>query len=65
MHTWVEYWKYKDERNNTHAQMKENAHWVDPNDSEIMRRYFDDPKDARPFAKRLHEQGYITKIKTD
>jgi len=39
--------------------------WKKKHDDQVMRRYFDDPKDARPFAKRLHEQGYITKIKTD
>ena len=30
MNTWVEYYKFTDKRNNNHAQMKENAKWVDP-----------------------------------
>ena len=55
MNTWVEYWKFTDKRNNTHAQMKENAHWVEPDPKEIQRRFFDDPKDAKEFSKRMFD----------
>ena len=65
MNIWVEYWKFKDTRNNTHAQMKENAKWVDPDPSIIQRRFFDKPEDARNFAKRLGDEGYIVAIKQD
>ena len=41
MNIWVEYWKFEDTRNNNHAQMKEQAHWIEPNPENIMRRFFD------------------------
>lgn len=65
MNTWVEYWKFTDKRNNTHAQMRENAHWVEPDPKEIQRRFFDDPKDAKEFSKRMFDSGFHTRIKTD
>ena len=58
MNTWVEYWKFTDKRNNTHAQMKENAHWIEPDPKEIQRRFFDDPKDAKEFSKRINVFWY-------
>jgi len=39
--------------------------WKQKQDDKVMRRYFDNPKDAPPFAKRLREQGYFVTIKTD
>ena len=45
--------------------MKENAKWVDPDPSIIQRRFFDYHKDARKFAKRLGDEGYIVAIKQD
>ena len=39
--------------------------WKQKPDDKIMRRYFDNPKDAPPFAKRLRKQGYFVTIKTD
>ena len=65
MNTWVEYWKYEDKRNNTHAQMKEQAHWEEPDPSEISKRFFDRQKDAEEFARRMGEQGFHTRIKRD
>ena len=65
MNTWVEYWKFTDKRNNTHAQMKENAHWVEPDPKEIQRRFFDDPKDSKEFSKRMFDSGFHARIKTD
>ena len=37
--------------------------WIER--GKVMRRYFDNPKDAIPFAKRMQREGYIVKIKTD
>lgn len=65
MNIWVEYWKYEDKRNNTHAQMKEQAHWVDPNPEDIRRRFFDKREDASNFAQRMQEDGHMTRIRTD
>ena len=65
MNTWVEYWKFTDKRNNTHAQMKENAHWVEADPKEIQRRFFDDRKDAKEFSKRMFDSGFHARIKTD
>ncbi len=39
--------------------------WKKGQDGQVMRRYFDNPKDAKPFSKRMQQQGYIVKIKTD
>ncbi len=36
--------------------------WIER--GKVMRRYFDNPKDAPAFAKRLREQGQQPKIKT-
>ena len=33
MNIWVEFYKYSDDRKNTHAQMKESAKWVPPDPS--------------------------------
>ena len=41
MNIWVEYYKYSDDRKNTHAQMKESAKWVAPDPSIIHKRFFD------------------------
>ena len=65
MNTWVEYWKQVDNRNNNHAQMKEQAHWVDPNPEDIRKRFFEDRVSASQFAKRMFEDGYHTRIRTD
>ncbi len=65
MNIWVEYYKFTDDRKNNHAQMKENAKWVDPDPSIIQKRFFDYSKDAREFAKRLSDQGYMVAIKQD
>ena len=45
--------------------MKENAHWVEPDPKEIQRRFFDDPKDAKEFSKRMFDSGFHARIKTD
>ena len=65
MNIWVEYYKFTDDRKNNHAQMKENAKWVDPDPGIIQRRFFDYHKDAREFAKRLGDEGYMVSIKQD
>ena len=39
--------------------------WKQKQDDKVMRRYFDNPKDAPSFAKRLRKQGYFVTIKTD
>jgi len=65
MNIWVEYYKYSDNRKNTHAQMKENARWMPPDPSIIHRRFFDKYDDARVFAKRMEEDGNMVLIKRD
>lgn len=65
MNTWVEYYKFTDKRNNTHAQMKESAKWVNPDPSIIQKRFFDTMKDAKEFARRMEEDGYMVSIKKD
>ena len=65
MNIWVEYYKFSDNRKNTHAQMKENAKWVPPDPAIIHRRFFDKYDDARKFAKRMEEDGNMVSIKRD
>ncbi len=65
MNILVKYWKFEDTRNNNHAQMKEQAHWVEPNPEDIRRRFLDKREDASNFAKRMQEDGHRTRIRTD
>ena len=65
MNIWVEYFRFKDNRNNTHAQMKEQAKWVQPDPKEINRRFCQSRKEAQRFAASMNEQGYHATIKTD
>ena len=39
MNIWIEFWKKEDNRKNTHAQMRENAKWVEPDPKKIIKRY--------------------------
>ena len=39
MNIWVEFYKYSDNRRNTHAQMKESANWVPPDPNIIRKRF--------------------------
>lgn len=65
MNIWVEYWKFKDTRNNNHAQMKEQAKWIEPDPSEIRKRFCQDRQQASQFAKAMQEQGHMTRVRTD
>ena len=65
MNIWVEFYKYSDNRKNTHAQMKESANWVEPDPNKIQKRFFDKMSDAKVFAKRMEEDGYMISIKRD
>ena len=65
MNIWIEYWKKEDNRKNTHAQMRENAKWVDPNPKEIIKRFCQSREDANKYANSLQEQGYHVTIKQD
>ena len=65
MNIWIEYWKKEDNRKNTHAQMRENAKWVDPDPEKIIKRFCQSREDANIYAKSLQEQGYHVTIKQD
>ena len=65
MNIWVEFYKYSDNRRNTHAQMKESANWVPPDPNIISRRFFDKMVDAKVFAKRMEEDGNMVSIKRE
>ena len=65
MNIWIEYWKKEDNRKNTHAQMRENAKWVDPDPKEIIKRFCQSREDANVYANSLQEQGYHVTIKQD
>ena len=65
MNIWIEYWKKEDNRKNTHAQMRENVKWVDPDSKEIIKRFCQSREDANKYANSLQEQGYHATIKQD
>ena len=65
MNIWVEYFKYKDNRNNTHAQMKEQAKWVEPDPKDVTKRFCQSREEAQRFATSMNERGYHASIKTD
>ena len=65
MNIWIEYWKKEDNRKNTHAQMRENAKWVEPDPKKIIKRFCQSREDANKYAKSLQEQDYHTIIKQD
>ena len=65
MNIWVEWFKHKDSRKNTWAQVRELAKWNPPKPSEINRRFFDKHIDAAEFAKRKNDEGYHATVKTD
>ena len=65
MNIWVEYWKHIDKRNNTHAQMKEQAKWEPPDPSSITKRFCQTREEASRLAKSLGDQCYHVQIKTD
>ena len=65
MNIWIEFWKKEDNRKNTHAQMRENAKWVEPDPKKIIKRFCQSREDANIYAKSLQEQGYHVTIKQD
>ena len=65
MNIWIEYWKKEDNRKNTHAQMRENVKWVDPDPKEIIKRFCQSREDANKYANSLQEQGYHVTLNQD
>ena len=65
MNIWVEYWKKEEKSKNTHAQMRENAKWVEPDPKDVHRRFCQSREDANRYAESLQEQGYYVRIKED
>ena len=65
MNIWLEYWKKEEDRKNTHAQMRENIKWVEPDPKKIIKRFCQSREDANRYAKSLQEQDYHTIIKQD
>ena len=66
MNIWVEYWKKENKSSlNNHAQMRENAKWVQPDKKDIRKRFCQSREDASKFAQSMQEQGYHASVKTD
>ena len=66
MNFWVEYWNDTNKKNNgSHAQMKEQLHWVEPDPNIISRRYFSTIAAATEFAKTIEKDGQMVRIKQD
>lgn len=68
MNIWVEYFINEDNRSHlrgSHAQMKEQAKWVEPDPKDVHKRFCQNREDANRFAKSMNDQGYHATIKTD
>ena len=65
MNFWVEYWKVHTTEIGSHAQIRENAKWVEPDPEKIDRRFCQNMKEAQCFAKSIEERGYHIRIKQD
>ena len=68
MNIWVEYFRSTDKRSHiegSHAQMKEQAKWVEPDPKDVHKRFCQNREDANRFAKSMQDQGYHATIKTD
>ena len=66
MNIWVEYWNDTNKTDNgSHAQMKEQLHWVEPDPNIISRRYFSTMTDAIEFATTIEKSGQLIRIKQD
>ena len=63
MNIWIEYWKKEEKSKNTHAQIRENAKWVDPDPKDVHKRFCQSREDANRYAESLQEQGYHVRIK--
>ena len=66
MNIWVEFWQNPNKKNNgSHAQMKEQLHWIEPDPKIISRRYFSTMTAATEFAKTIEKSGQMIRIKQD
>ena len=66
MNFWVEYWNDVNNKNNgSHAQMKEQLHWIEPDPNIISRRYFSTMTAATEFSKVVKKKGNMVRIKQD
>ena len=65
MNFWVEYWKVHTTEIGSHAQMKEQLHWVEPDPNIISRRFFSTMIAATNFANIVEKKGNMVRIKQD
>ena len=66
MNIWIEYWKKSSEPSkNNHAQIRENAKWVQPDPETVNKRFCQSREDAVIYARSMEEQGYHAIIKQD
>ena len=66
MNFWVEYWNDTNKTDNgSHAQMKEQLHWVEPDPNIISRRFFSTMTAATEFSKVVKKKGNMVRIKQD
>ena len=65
MNIWVEFWKVPTTEIGSHAQMKEQSHWVEPDPMIISRRFFSTITAATEFANIVEEKGNMVRIKQD
>ena len=51
--------------NGSHAQMREQLHWVEPDPKIVSRRYFSTITAATEFARTIEKRGHMIRIKQD
>ena len=64
MNIWIEYWeKSKEPSKNTHAQIREQAHWVPPDPKTVHKRFCQGREDANKiFALVVAASGAVGAI---
>ena len=60
MNIWVEYWKKSNEPSkNNHAQMRENAKWVEPDPKKVHKRFCQNREQALELANSYQELEWV------
>jgi len=66
MNFWVEWWPKKTKESNSHAQMREQLHWEEPEPEVISRRWFSTQQEAIHYVKSMHNRSeYNYRLKQD
>ena len=66
MNFWVEWWPKKTKVNGSHAQMREQLQWEEPEPEVISRRWFSTQQEASNYANAMkNKEEYFYRLKHD